>query len=304
MAVTNAWDESTPLGTEDASVLDNYARQHRLDLGERLESMFYGFNADSNSDPENVYGCKHLKLYPQSSPNAVANYGFLYGKDVSSVNQLHWLPETGQGSERQLTKGSGALNVVAGDYAANSVDEDDIRLANNAALTSRNQAGDGDINGYKVNASDVPEILVGAVLSADTAPASDPAIANKKYVDDQITANKTAWEPASDVAHDNTAAPTTWTDLDLSSIVGSNKALVYLKVYSTTSQHRFYFRLNGETDDWTTHDQGGCAGVMVKNGGTAAGAVIVPCDANGKVEWYASSNAACTVTVLGYVKEV
>ena len=52
----------------------------------------------------------------------------------------------------------------------------------------RNAAGDGDINCIKVNASDVPELLVGAVLSADTAPASDAAIANKKYVDDQIAA--------------------------------------------------------------------------------------------------------------------
>ncbi len=39
------------------------------------------------------------------------------------------------------------------------------------------------INLIKVNANDVPEILVGAVMSADTAPSTGVGISNKKYVD-------------------------------------------------------------------------------------------------------------------------
>ena len=199
MAFTNAWNESTPLGTEDADQIDNYFRKHRLDLGERLESMFYGFNAGDNSAPENVYGCKRLKLYPQTSPSAVANYGWIYGKDVDNVIQLHWLPESGEGSERRLTRGNGILNVIAGDYAANSIDEDDIRLGRNAYLTGRNNADDGDVNICKVNASD--EVEFGADLALGSTdgtdgqeitdiknPSGNYSATNKKYVDDLIPA--------------------------------------------------------------------------------------------------------------------
>ncbi len=71
-------------------------------------------------------------------------------------------------------------------------------VGNNSYLQGRNAAGDANINMVKVNASNLPEILVGAVLSADTAPASDAAIANKKYVDDQIVAAKEDYIKVSD----------------------------------------------------------------------------------------------------------
>lgn len=62
-------------------------------------------------------------------------------------------------------------------------------VGNNAYLQARNKADNGNINMIKINASNVPEVLVGAVLSASTAPGSDAAIPNKKYVDDQLTAS-------------------------------------------------------------------------------------------------------------------
>ena len=61
-----------------------------------------------------------------------------------------------------------------------------VDLANNAYVIGRNAAGSGDVNVIKLNANDVPEILVGAVLSADTAPSTGVGIANRKYVLDQV----------------------------------------------------------------------------------------------------------------------
>ena len=103
MAFTNAWDESAPLGTQNASLVDNYLRQHRLDLGERLESMFYGFNTSDNSDEENEHGIKSLKLFPQTTPTTDSDYGFLYGKTVSSAVEAHY--KDSAGNEVQLTSG-------------------------------------------------------------------------------------------------------------------------------------------------------------------------------------------------------
>jgi len=184
MAFTNDWTETTPLGSENANTADDYLRNAKVDLGERLEPMFYGFNHDDHADEEDEFGVKHLKFFPEAAdPTTDSDYGFIYVKSDGSTDELFWKDESG--NVKQLTDG-GILKVVAGDYAADSIDADDIRLANNTYLTVRNYAGDGDINCIKVNASDVPEILVGAVLSADTAPGSGPAIANRKYVDDHV----------------------------------------------------------------------------------------------------------------------
>lgn len=59
-----------------------------------------------------------------------------------------------------------------------------VRLANNAYIDALHATGaETFVSVIKLNADDVPEVLVGAVLSADTAPAEDVSIANKKYVD-------------------------------------------------------------------------------------------------------------------------
>ncbi len=116
MAHTNSWDESTPVGTEDAKTLDNYQRKHRLDLGERLEDLLYGFNASSNTAPENNYGVKSLRFYKQSSdPTQTTDYGHFYVKLVSGVPELFYQDDTN--ITLQLTSGgklysSGALKVA------------------------------------------------------------------------------------------------------------------------------------------------------------------------------------------------
>jgi hypothetical protein len=65
-------------------------------------------------------------------------------------------------------------------------------LPNNTQFVSVNSTGTGTINLIKGNASDIPEIPYGAVLSATTAPSTDLQIPQKKYVDDAIAAGTAA----------------------------------------------------------------------------------------------------------------
>ena len=112
MAFTNTWDETTPTGSDNASTADDFFRKHRLDLGERLEGMFYGFNADSNASPENDTGIKNLKLYKQSGdPTVVTDFGHFYVKLVSGVPELFYQDD--ENTTLQLTSG-GNLKSTAG----------------------------------------------------------------------------------------------------------------------------------------------------------------------------------------------
>lgn len=200
MAHTRVWEETHPAGTEAASLGDDRIRNLKFDLGERLEVMLYGFNISDGTGDEATPGVKVLNFKEQASlatPSAnQINVAAKVGVDGDAKAQL-WA-EDEDGNERQLTKTSGSalrLNVKAGDYAADSIDQDDIRLANNSSLTGRNQAGDGDVNIVKVNTSN--EVELSAVtklpdtskLATSGAPTADAQIANKKYVDDQDAAN-------------------------------------------------------------------------------------------------------------------
>lgn len=185
MAFEREWEQKHPQDTEDASLGDDRIRNLKTDIGERLVDLLYGFNTADGSGDEATSGIKKLNLKQQSSdPTVATDQITLYAKNVDGNTEIFAKDEAG--NVKQLTTG-GKLKCIAGDYAADSIDQDDIQLGKNSYLVGKNNAGDGEIDLIKANASDVPEIKVGAVLSADTAPASDPAIANKKYVDDSQT---------------------------------------------------------------------------------------------------------------------
>jgi len=183
-AFTNAWDVDSPKGGDIADIIDNKMRDHRVDLSDRLKDQFYGFDASDNTGAEGEYGTKHLKLYPQTSPTADADYGFLFSKTADSEKELHYL--NGSDEECQITK-AGKLNI-SGNIPADSVDEDDIQLANDAYLEALNAAGTGTVNLIKANTSDSPVIPNGAELHSSDTPSGDAKIVPKKYVDDQIAA--------------------------------------------------------------------------------------------------------------------
>jgi hypothetical protein len=104
----------------------------------------------------------------------------------------------------------------------------------------------------------------------------------------------------------NTTAPTSYTDLDLSSIVGARRCTVLLKVNNKdTSNDRYYaFRRNGETlepnDGATTALGTSKTGLVPGAGGNKYALVLVTTDATGIVEWLASGASSTEVTVESF----
>lgn len=108
--------------------------------------------------------------------------------DSSSPKKLQVVVDD---STIEKTAVTGALKVKAAgitstELAADAVGAAKIRLENNTNLRARNAANDGDVNIIKVNASDIPEFAQ-FPITPSAAPDADYEVANKKYVDDQIS---------------------------------------------------------------------------------------------------------------------
>lgn len=99
-------------------------------------------------------------------------------------------------------------------------------------------------------------------------------------------------------------SPTSWTDLDLSSVVGANVALVMLKVLSTGEGEVKAFRKNGDTDE--SYSGGGSDyvswGVSTVDTKTIYTNVIVVTDAAGKIEWRTQTAETLTLDVIAFIK--
>lgn len=111
------------------------------------------------------------------------------------------------------------------------------------------------------------------------------------------------WNHSWATAVDNQEAPTSWTDLDLSSIVGSNYALIILKVKKNGGTVADYFiRPNGDTDDYeviTSHTAGTCAISLASN---EVGFLIVETDSSGIIEWKSNKTDYVSLIVVGFIK--
>lgn len=139
--------------------------------------------------------------------------------------------------------------------------------------------------------------------ATSAAPDADAQLANKKYVDDQ-DASTGFWHHDGTQVFD-TDAPTSFTDLDLSSYCGSNRALVLLKIKNADASvsTTFWFRTNGDTENVaaTSTFAGGSTIAAINTGNIAY--VILETDASGIVEWMASDGSCDTdIWILGYVK--
>ena len=98
-------------------------------------------------------------------------------------------------------------------------------------------------------------------------------------------------------------SPNTWTDLDLSGVVGSNATLVLLKVYGATVNDYYAFRKKGDTDEfWASVISGpGCA--LIKNASNSIHYVIlVATDNSGVIQWRSQAAHVTTIDVIGYIK--
>ena len=146
--------------------------------------------------------------------------------------------------------------------------------------------GDQTIAGVKTHSS--------FPITPSSTPTTNYQVANKKYVDDL---------PRATIAFVDTnvyngAAPISPTDLNLSSVVGANRALVYLRIVYSNAGGWVKFRENGET---TTDCPIGTAGAS----STSLNEVFylwVLTDSSGIVEFTTGSNDNINVTVKAYIK--
>lgn len=102
----------------------------------------------------------------------------------------------------------------------------------------------------------------------------------------------------------DTPSSSAWTDLDLSSTIGANKALVLLKFCETEAgtNYRFAVRANGDGDALY---QSGSNGANIADCGTTNyfSTAICATDTSGVIEWYASDTSkACTIDLIAYIK--
>lgn len=95
-------------------------------------------------------------------------------------------------------------------------------------------------------------------------------------------------------------APTSFTDLDLSSVIGVNQKMVMLKVTCNTGGgYYFSFRRNGETATIAVSANAGASMFYTATSGYI-GYILVPTDTSGVVEWYSSGEASTTINVEAY----
>lgn len=97
----------------------------------------------------------------------------------------------------------------------------------------------------------------------------------------------------------NGTSPTSWTDLDLSAVVGSNPAMVLLKTFKNT-QKSVAFRKNGDADEY--YSPGNFSVACLDPVGDVFGVMLVTTDNNGVVEWITETASTYTVDVMAYIK--
>lgn len=110
------------------------------------------------------------------------------------------------------------------------------------------------------------------------------------------------WRHSGGVAH-NAASPTSWTTLDLSSIIGVNYAFVVLKIKSS-SQTTFKFKPDGDADVYNAAPISGSNMVDLAPATNQVGLVSLETSALGRVEWIAGNTDVATITVLGFMRQL
>jgi len=177
---------------------------------------------------------------------------------------------------------------------------------NTVALTKvQKVAGNKLLGNVASDSQNVVEIEIDVTASGlqnsdDTIPSSK---AVKDYVD-SLFDEYSLKQPTSN-ATGTFNLTTTFTDIDLSSAVGSNKALVVLSLQDgSRSAEGAYFRTNGET--WAAYtNQFDGATALVVGSSEKGGHIVIMTDAAGKIEGrsHDSSINAVKYKVLAFQKQ-
>jgi hypothetical protein len=99
------------------------------------------------------------------------------------------------------------------------------------------------------------------------------------------------------------AAPQTFTDLDLSGVVGATQRMVMLKfIQQHTDSRRIAVRKNGDSDGnlgYSANTFGANSGGITGTSGHSTN-LIIQTDTNGVIEWISSTNANIKINVEAY----
>jgi hypothetical protein len=168
------YDTATPAGSDDPAEADDRMREIKAAIQERMNvCMYWPLTGTEVSDADAGEVRKILFHEPiAATPTVAANHGDLRVKDVGSKAELTWTDE----DENELVLTSKGNN-----------------LANNTYLTATNAAGTGSVNLIKADANDVVYLPENTVLAYSVTPDANDEIVNKKYVDDQDTADHPAY---------------------------------------------------------------------------------------------------------------
>jgi len=172
--------------------------------------------------------------------------------------------------------------------AANS----DSKVATQKAVKAYVDAG-GNVNASTTNKGIVEEATQ-AEVDAGTATGGTGA---RLYVNPSTTFTKFVTTEAFASA----AAPTSFTDLDLSSIVGSVQRTVMLKVTCNTGGGTYYsFKRKGVTGTMPIISSGGGVSWCILTTSGDIGFVMVTTDTSGVVQWATNSGSTTVVNVEAY----
>ena len=99
-------------------------------------------------------------------------------------------------------------------------------------------------------------------------------------------------------------SPTSFTDLNLSGTIGSNAALVLIKVYSASSFLALAVRKNGDTDEFygAASKSVGCAIADDALAGSYYAVLLVTTDTSGVIEWRTGIAETTTIDIIAYIK--
>lgn len=189
-------------------------------------------------------------------------------------------------------KGKGAGKVKLGDAELQMPDTD----GSNGELLKTNGSG---VLGW-VAATTVPdadETTAGLVEEATTAEVIAGTATGSTGAKLFITPAKLIGARFATTEVHNAATPTSYTDLDLSAVIGATQKVVLLKVVTGAfgaGNRNFNFRPNGDTGAWTyATGASGCANLYMI--ASNAGWVTVKTDTAGIIEWECPDSADTSV---------
>lgn len=200
-----------------------------------------------------------------------------------------------EGSEYYLSNSAGGIGTTAGDNEkivgiAVSATEILIKNPHSAALTEKAQT----ISGVKTFGS-IP-------VGPNSDPTSDNQLARKSYVDDLFAGNIVLTETL--VVDGVNYTDDTWNTIDLSGTIGTNEAVVLLKVTSEPGNNEsigLKFREYNDTD--VKSDGAGVSNISFLND-PSGGYVIVKSNPDGKIEAYVENSYGLNVniSIVAYIK--